>query len=823
MDVAIDGGGRTLVLTGEAAALEAYLATAGQLVYNGPGQFSGAAMPVTLTLSQGDESSTVTLLLDEPQQPTSTDPNIRLRLQTADPAGSGWVNLAFPRPGSGDSSPLIPAGDVAAGQVIFVELEAPRAALEVAGLAANAYGSVGNGITVAPGSVIASASGAFDAVRFIGTASDLNAFFATAGNVRYDASTGAASVAARVGSYGLVVSGPAPVAGATLRVTGVAGAEVVYTVTADDLTAVGNGSGGPATADVARAHVAAGLAQAINGAAGSFVTATAVGASLQLTRLGGPITLGASVTGGEMQLAVLGTTQTRGLIPIARPNGAGVVLNLPAQQVFNDQQLPFLNFPSDTLVTTDTSLPIALTLSVAGGTTLSWVHTGDVEVSVSRGAVQGALVDSGSTVTLSGSVDALNAWLSTPGNVLYDGTVPTTLTAAVRAVTSVGGPVLDASLSGEVLIRPASTPTVALQLPTAMTLAPDRSGDAALFVLGDALAATGGLGSLTLTLVAPASGAFTSVFRDDVVDGAGPDGVLVTDAITLSIGGEDRSAVQLQGSAVDLNRYLRTVGNLRYAGPAGATLEWRAFNDSGVAGAGALATAGVDLLQAPQRIVPKLMLPAGVTLVAGADSPLQLEDAVGVSAAATSVDGSLVRLTLSAPSAVFGAHLTADDSVSVSTPGGQTLTVTGTVQALTDWLQAGNLTLRATTAQSLSVELRRAGPDGQMLSAADAALLASGRLDVTLHPATGAVLNPALVLPGRLAVQPGVDSPVVLGAQAFGAGTDETLRATLRVGDGVLAIAGWDAEDSGTLTVQVDGQAQSVTVSAFIADGSGGW
>ena len=238
--------------------------------------------------------------------------------------------------------------------------------------------------------------------------------------------------------------------------------------------------------------------------------------------------------------------------------------------------------------------------------------------------------------------------------------------------------------------------------------------------------------------------------------------------------------------------------------------------------AGALATAGVDLLQAPQRIVPKLMLPAGVTLVAGADSPLQLEDAVGVSAAATSVDGSLVRLTLSAPSAVFGAHLTADDSVSVSTPGGQTLTVTGTVQALTDWLQAGNLTLRATTAQSLSVELRRAGPDGQMLSAADAALLASGRLDVTLHPATGAVLNPALVLPGRLAVQPGVDSPVVLGAQAFGAGTDETLRATLRVGDGVLAIAGWDAEDSGTLTVQVDGQAQSVTVSAFIADGSGG-
>ena len=240
--VAVADGGRTLALAGTAAAVEAYLGAAGHLVYNGPGQFNGQPMPVTLTLAGNGQSASLTITLDEPQQPTNTDQNIRLRLQPADPAGGAWVNLAFPRPGSGNTLQLIETADVAAAQVLFVEFEVPRATLQVAGLADTAYGSVAGGtVTVARGATIAAGASTFEAVRFIGTAADLNTFFAVPGNVRYDAGTGAVSVAARVGTYGLAVSGPAPVAGAQISVTGVATGPVVYTVTANDLSANGDG------------------------------------------------------------------------------------------------------------------------------------------------------------------------------------------------------------------------------------------------------------------------------------------------------------------------------------------------------------------------------------------------------------------------------------------------------------------------------------------------------------------------------------------------------------------------------------------------------
>ena len=65
------------------------------------------------------------------------------------------------------------------------------------------------------------------------------------------AGTGAMSVPVRVGSYGLAISGPAPVAGARLSVTGLATGAVVYTVTANDLSVNGDGTGGVATADQA--------------------------------------------------------------------------------------------------------------------------------------------------------------------------------------------------------------------------------------------------------------------------------------------------------------------------------------------------------------------------------------------------------------------------------------------------------------------------------------------------------------------------------------------------------------------------------------------
>jgi hypothetical protein len=824
------------VLTGEAAALEAYLTAAGNLVYNGPGQFGGAAMPVTLTLAQGQQSSSVTLRLDEPQQPTLTDQNIRLRLQaaSAEPTMPGWVNLHFPDTSTTDF--IVDSADVASGQVIFVEIEAERSALRIAGLESPTVAATGatGSITVASGSTITTSGSPVPATRFIGTAAALNTFFSTAGNVRFNASSGVASVAARVGSYGLAISGPAPVLGAVLTVSGVAsGSAVTYTVSSNNLTVSGTGSGGVATADQARAHIAASLAQVINAHADKLVTATAVGSTIQLSRLGDPITLSTSVASGEMQLAVLGSTQTRGQIPIVRPNGAGVTVNLPKQFVFSDQDIPVLMLPSNALATTSTQ-PITLTLSVSGGTALSWANASSPEVTVSRGTTQGDDVDLGSSVTLTGTVNDLNDWLSSPGNLVYSSNQATTLSASISVATSVGGPVLASSLASAVLMRPASVPTVSVTAPETLTLAPDTNDESTIAFARDPIVASGS-GDLTLTLIAPTGGDFVSAYSDDVYNAqvfasAGTDGVRVYGATTVTVDGAPRDAVQLVGTAENLNRYLRATGNLRYEGTAPGTLELRVTNDSGVSGISAISTARILLDNPGARAIPRLALPATVTLVPGADSPLRLgasEGAawlLGVSSGATNGDTALIQATITASGGVLSTLDQATDGVSVSGATATSVTLSGSVSDLSAWLNAGKLTLRTDAARNVSVELRRAAAAGNTLSALDAALVATGGFSVDLHQPSGARhTSPTVNLPGRLAVLADTDSALTLGAAAFGTTqSGMTLSVTLSATSGSINVASLAANESGTLAVMVGGVSQSVTVSAFTTVSTGG-
>ena len=216
VDATVSNHGSKLTLVGTAAHLQSYLTHPNRIVYNGPGQFNGNPMPVTLTVANGAQTTRVTLTMDEPVQPTTTDQNIRLVLQAADPVQDqpGWVNLTFPRPGSGSTALLVNTADTVDGQVVFVDLEVPRSTLAIAGLAANATGAIeGGAITVAAGPILGSGNNTFAATRFIGTAAALNTFFAAPDKVRYDASSGAPSIAARVGSYSLAVAGAMPTVG----------------------------------------------------------------------------------------------------------------------------------------------------------------------------------------------------------------------------------------------------------------------------------------------------------------------------------------------------------------------------------------------------------------------------------------------------------------------------------------------------------------------------------------------------------------------------------------------------------------------------------
>ena len=380
--------------------------------------------------------------------------------------------------------------------------------------------------------------------------------------------------------------------------------------------------------------------------------------TLLIARYGTAINLTTSVTGGDIQLAVLGTTQTRGQIPIVRPAGSGVQLRLAQQYVFSDTQLPFLTFPANALSTGDASLVITATVSVSEDS-LSWVNVEGLTLPAGTAVTASNLLGTGRSLTLTGTASALNTWLSTAGNLAYTGTRSATLTFAINATSSVGGPVAVSTIPSSLIIRPAATPTVSLSAPDTLTLAPAASGASTVAFSRDLIAASGGTGALTLTLVAPVGGSFVNVFNDDTVS-ANADGVAVTSALTVSVNGVSRNAVQLAGSATDLNRYLRAVGNLSYSGTGGQSLEMPVTNPGTVSGMDTTSTARILLDNPGARAIPRLALPSAVTLVPGADAPLLLGAAdgttdwlLGVPSNTTNGSAALMQATITASGGVL--------------------------------------------------------------------------------------------------------------------------------------------------------------------------
>ncbi|MBM3408661.1 MAG: hypothetical protein FJY25_15305, partial [Betaproteobacteria bacterium] len=839
VDATVSADRRTLTLEGTATALQTYLQRSDRVSYNGPGQVSGVSIPVALELRKGTDEVNETLAkfaFGEPVQPTTTDQNIRLTLSAAQSVTGepGMVSLVFP-----STAPLINLSDVADGQVVFVDLEVPRSTLTITGLAANATGAIeGGAITVATGPTLGSGVNTFTATRFIGTAGDLNAFFgAPSGKVRYDASSGVASIAARIGSYSLAVAGAMPTLGTEFTVNGVASGAVTYRVVSDDLPAAGDGDV-DARLNQARANIAANIAAAINSNANKLATITATASAVPaagtilLAQTDGPITITTAVTGSEAQLAVLGTTQTRGQIPIVRPNGSGVQLQLAEQYVFSDTQLPFLTFPSNALTTTDASKAITVTLTVSVGA-LSWANKAGITLPAGTAINAANAVGTGATLTLTGTASQLNGWLSTAGNLLYSGTQPATLTFAFTAASSAGGPTVSSTIPSSLIIRPAAIPAVSLNAPATLTMAPNASGVSVVAFAHDVITASGGTGVLTATLVAPDTGTFPTLFNDDTLSGGAEnaDGVIVTPSVTVTLpSGATRNAVQLTGSTIDLNRYLRAVGNIGYAGPGNQTLELRVTNPGTVSGINTTSTARITLADPGARAVPRLALPDTITLVPGADSPLHLGAAEGsnwlIGVPANTVNGGATRVaaTITTSGGVLTVPGGGLGDVTVSGLTATTVTLTGTVAELSTWLNAGNLKLRTTVPREVSVELRRAAAAGNTLSFADAQLVATGEFDVALHQPAGLesrITSPAASLPGRISVLADTDSALTFAGTAFGTGA-ASLRTVIATENGSINVTGINASDTGTLTVSVGGVNETVTVSAFTAASGGG-
>jgi hypothetical protein len=270
-----------------------------------------------------------------------------------------------------------------------------------------------------------------------------------------------------------------------------------------------------------------------------------------------------------------------------------------------------------------------------------------------------------------------------------------------------------------------------------------------------------GSGTLTVT-VAAAPGAL-AVVNDDAV---AVDSGLTANADGVLIGGNSASRT-FTGTASALNAYLSAAGKLRYSGAATA-LAISVASDS-AQGAVVTATGEAALTGlAAQSLAPTLTLsvPAALNYAQGGASTAlifarDVVDAAGGSGA--------VALTLTAPmSGVLTAY---NDDAASGTPnadgvlvvagtasGRQTVTLTGTVTALNDWLKTpGNLTHQG-AAGTLDLVAERSG------------LRATSQIALNAVPMRG---SPGLVLPQSFEVVAGASTALLLGVdrlQFTGAG-----------------------------------------------------
>jgi hypothetical protein len=473
--------------------------------------------------------------------------------------------------------------------------------------------------------------------------------------------------------------------------------------------------------------------------------------------------------------------------------------------------LPTLNLPSTLTVATSNGQ-----ITLAAGALGIGEVTRTVVISTTGGNLSATNLGSGvtatgsatnvSTITLTGTEQALSTYLATAGRVVFTGDANTyTLTVKAQAysaeqltgqtvktmaLTSVVVPVLGATGSAS----PTASPSVTL--PASFSVL-DSNGE---IRFANAVSFSQGGETLNLLLslsdgpVGASPSLSSSLFASGATshDGTAPG----ASGVAASYNAAART-MTLSGTAADLSAYLNVAGRLLFNGTASATTyTLTATVQRDVVGVVQSAASAKASLTAAQWVnssrdgvaVSPLItqLPTSLAITANAASSLvftglALDDGDGDA----NTQGALT-LTLSAPSANAVAIANAAASTSSLGNGRQTLVISGTASQLQTLLTSGDIRYTG-TATELTLELANAGGSKVLTHLALSA--------PTQASVSGA--SAALSLPTSVTTTPGAMVAIAFHAQALVAAGPVTLAFTASGG----ASLNWDSTPVTGLTI----------------------
>ncbi|MEY4212044.1 MAG: hypothetical protein RL458_269, partial [Pseudomonadota bacterium] len=433
----------------------------------------------------------------------------------------------------------------------------------------------------------------------------------------------------------------------------------------------------------------------------------------------------------------------------------------------------------------------AAVLSLRAPASGQWVAVDDDAAAGNAGNADGVLVDTAtvngrSVLTLSGTVAALNTWLSTAGNLAYSGSAG--LVDLALDTGSVAAPrVASATLSLESQ-QAVQAPRI-VSLPTQLAI---TAGTRSTLAFDGAALSAGALSSaqLTLSLSLPAQAQLPLA--------AGEGLSFITAQGAVIDGKSGLRTLVLQGTASQLQGWLAaSADRIAYTGPAtdstGAALALQVSVASASGKAEQAVTLAAPAQPSGSTTGARLTLPAGLIATVGARVPLVLgallQSAAGTDAVVLDIEAPASRLSLALTEGV-----TASSGASFQLSGADTsytaTRLSGSVAALNNFFsQPGAAWYDSSFAATLKMRVV-----GSVASA--------GAIAITTKPAAEApVAGPTLAIPASFAV-PTLGGDIRFAPNAIGG--SGSLTVTVSASTGTLSVFNDDAVEVGG-TPNLDG------------------
>ncbi|MFM7571103.1 MAG: beta strand repeat-containing protein, partial [Betaproteobacteria bacterium] len=384
-----------------------------------------------------------------------------------------------------------------------------------------------------------------------------------------------------------------------------------------------------------------------------------------------------SAAGGSIAIRVVGDISSRGQVAVTASPAPDKVMSGPSLRVPAGYTLPSggtILLPTQAVAGEGV---LKLVVSTSAGA-LKWAASSALRAATTGEATLTA--GTGATLTLVGSAQTLNAFLTTRGALRFEGDADAVLSFALSTQPTDDKPALIARAESAITVLAVDlerTPTLGLRLPQGLALAATGSTS---FVIEHDLVVADRAGAVTLTLTLPS--AVTGGEAATLALLASPDGVTITR--------QPNGQIALSGTAAALNAYLKTANALSYTGPAGMLGFAVAQGDLRAEGSTLLkrATPGnTQLRNAPRLALPFNLVPAATSgalvLDATAIQPARWSNLAGTMAVEFSLTAGALKL------GALPAGITAADADGVALVAGDSagmLRLSGPAGALTAWL-----------------------------------------------------------------------------------------------------------------------------------------